>query len=423
MKIATLKNTGRLAKVEKGKILFREGDYGNDMYIILNGVVNIYAGDYGQDCKPLVILKNGDYFGEMALLEDYPRSTTAIAQEECLFLMISKSNFEKAIASDPGFAIKIMQSLSNRLRFQTSRYAELETRYDELLKKESPASSPEPFVEEAEERNLDEGGFKHRLKDFSMLVEEKPQLVFSEDTFLSNFFPGGHILYRVPEPDSYKNFVTETERECPVCKSSFKTLMVRHSRLNLDRIEEDFRMVYKDFDPLWYSIWTCPSCYYADFTEEFSKTSPSYLQEAVLGRRDLLRKIFDAGLKEDRTIDHVLNDYYQAMQTLLQKRDNDMALARLWIRLSWLYKDLGDSALYEKASMQAFYYYFESYFKGGTSTAKEDQQMTYLLGLFFEKFNNPQEARKYFFKAIVKPHGEQRINDMAYDKIQDLKGS
>ncbi len=413
MKISTLKNSGRLVKVENGKILFRKGDFGNDMYIILSGSVNIYAGDQIKDCQPLIILKSGDFFGEMALLEDSPRSTTAITQEECLFLMISKENFGKAIAADPAFAIKIMQSLSNRLRFQTSRYAELEVRYLDLLKETNPASDlpASPLAPKATSTNSD------------LSVADKPELVFSEDTFLNNFFPGGHTLYQVPEPDVYKNFVTETKKECPVCGHNFDAYMVRHSRLNLERIEEDFRMVYKDFDPLWYSIWSCPNCYYANFTDDFSKKVPGYLQEAILARKDLLRKIFSEKTGEQQTIDHVLNSYYQAIQSILHKKDKDKDLARIWIRLSWLYKDLGDIAFYQKASMQAFYYYYESYFKSGSSSVKEDQQMSYLLGLFYQRFNNPQEARKFFFKAIVKPNGEQRINDMAYDKMQDLKGS
>ena len=421
MKISTLKNSGRLVKVENGKTLFHKGDYGNDMYIILSGSVNIYAGEKTKDCQPLVILKSGDFFGEMALLEDFPRSTTAITQEECLFLMINKTNFEKAIAADPVFAVKIMQSLSNRLRFQTSRYAELELRYLDLLKEANPIpEAPASPVENTEAPAKDQTTLAEG--SFTMTVSDKPYLIFSEDTFLSNFFPAGHPLYQVPEPDIYKSFVTETKKECPVCEHSFDIYMVRHSKLNLERSEEDFRTIYKDFDPLWYSIWTCPNCYYANFSDDFSKKVPAYLQDAILARKDLLRKMFPVKAGEYRTIDHVLNDYYQAIQSLLQKKDNDRDLAKIWIRLSWLYKDLGDLNFYQRASMQAFYYYYESYFKSGTSSVKEDQQMSYLLGLFYQRFNNLQEARKYFFKAIVKPNGEQRINDMAYDKIQDLKG-
>ena len=91
------------------------------------------------------------------------------------------------------------------------------------------------------------------------------------------------------------------------------------------------------------------------------------------------------------------------------------------MRLAWLYKDLGDKVMYEKASLQAFAYYYDYYYNSGTTSQKEDQQLSYILGLFFLKFNNPTNARKHFLKAIIKKDGDQRINDQAYDQIQDIK--
>ena len=417
VKLATLKESGRLSKVPKDKVLFKKGDNGFEMYIILSGSVNIYANEYSKDIPPLVILKNGDFFGEMALLEDFPRSTTAVAQEECLLLVINKVNFEKAIKDDPGFAIKIMQSLSNRLRLQTKRYAELE---DRLCTKSSD-SEKENIILPIEEVPQVEVPNTESIKYFSTTVGDKPELTFTEETLKENFFPQGHVLYHVPEPDPYKNFIVEKEKECPACGTTFNTFLVRHSKLNLDKIEDDYRMVYKDFDPVWYSIWTCPNCYYANFYEEFPKKLHSYHQEAILKNKDTLRRIFNPNTSEERTIDNVLNDYYQAIQSLIIKKEHSKDLGKIWMRLAWLYKDLGDKVMYEKASLQAFAYYYDYYYNSGTTSQKEDQQLSYILGLFFLKFNNPTNARKHFLKAIIKKDGDQRINDQAYDQIQDIK--
>lgn len=417
MKLATLKDSGRLLKAPKDKVLFKKGDSGFEMYIILSGAVNIYANEYSKDTPPLVILKNGDFFGEMALLEDFPRSTTAVAKEECLFLVINKVNFEKAIKDDPGFAIKIMQSLSNRLRLQTKRYAELEER----LCVKGPVPEPESQVLPSENKEINPSASAENQKNFSFIVEEKPELIFNEETLIENFFPQGHILYNVPEPDSYKNFIVEKEKECPACGTVFNAFLVRHSKLNLDKIEDDYRLVYKDFDPIWYSIWTCPNCYYANFYEEFPKKLHSYHQELILKRKDILRRIFNPNNNSERTIDDVLNDYYQAIQSLIIKKEHSKDLGKIWMRLAWLYKDLGDKVMYEKSSLQAFAYYYDYYYNSGAASQKEDQQLSYILGLFFLKFNNPTNARKHFLKAIIKKDGDQRINDQAYDQIQDIK--
>lgn len=418
MKISTLKESGKLMKFPKDKVLFRKGDSGKDMFIILDGVVSIYPNKYSKETVPLIILKNGDFFGEMALLEDFPRSTTAVVQEESLCLVISKEHFEKAIRNDPGFAIKIMQSLSNRLRLQTTRYAELEKAFTHPGVVPKKETAPENKEEKQDTISVLIG---EDFDNFSIKVEEKPQLAFSEEYMMENFFPPGHILYNVPEPDSYKDFLLDTEKNCPACGSSFMASLTRHSKLNLEKIEDDFRIIYKNFDPLWYSIWTCPNCYYADFFEEFTKKMRINHQDEVLKRADLLRKIFLINKSRERTIDDVLNSYYQAIQSLLLKKEHSRDLAKIWIRLAWLYKDLGDLNMYEKAYLQAFSYYYENYYNGELSTPKEDQQLTYLLGIFYMKFNNLTEARKHFFKAIDKKKGDLRINEQAYDKIQDIK--
>lgn len=431
MKIATLKESGKLVKISKDKIIFGKGDLGNEMYIVLNGVVNIFTGEYSKEIPPLAVLKSGDFFGEMALLEDLPRSTTAIAQEDCIFLVIEKANFEKAIKKDPGFAINIMKSLSNRLRLQTKRYAKLEveacnleTEEEEEIKVEK-VKKKETKIEETKEIVEKTDTFTapatKNLKHFSITVKDEPELIFSEESLADTFFPPEHILYEVPEPDTYKEYILETKKECPACGSSFNAFLIRHSKLNLDKIEDDFRMIYKNFDPTWYSIWTCPNCYYADFFEEFTKKLHSYHQDAILKKTDTLRKIFHRTLKEERTVDDVIHSYYQAIQSLLLKKNHSRDLGKVWIRLAWLYKDLGDVGMYEKASLQAFAYYYDNYYNSGISSVKEDQQLSYLLGLFYLKFNNPVNARKHFFKAIVKRTGDQRINNQAYDQIQDLK--
>lgn len=420
MKINTLKESGKLKKLNKGKVLFRKGDFGNDMYIILDGVVGIYHNKYSKEIVPLVVLKNGDFFGEMAILEDFPRSTTAVVQEESLCMVINKANFEKAIKDDPGFAIKIMKSLSNRLRLQTARFTELEKELHKEESNEAELTSPE-IINPVADTPVANNPLDENFKNFSIIVEDEPKLAFSEEFLAENFFPPGHIHYNVPEPDVYKEYILKKDKKCPACGSSFSAALTRHSKLNLDKIEEDFRLVYKNFDPLWYSIWTCPKCYYADFFEEFPKKMRIYHQAGVLKRASVLRKIFLVNTKDEITIDDVISSYYQAIQSILLKKEHSRDLAKVWIRLSWLYRDLGDLKMYEKASLQAFSYYYENYYNGEVSSGREDQQLSYLLGLFFLKFNNPVNARKHFFKAIDKRNGDQRINDQAYDKIQDLK--
>jgi CRP/FNR family cyclic AMP-dependent transcriptional regulator len=101
----------------KKNIVFHEGDYGDALYIIKNGRIKIAKVAIDGREKTLTILKAGDFFGEMAIFDDMPRSATAEAMDhDVKLLSISKNDFEQLIMSTPSIAIRIMKDLTRRIR-------------------------------------------------------------------------------------------------------------------------------------------------------------------------------------------------------------------------------------------------------------------------------------------------------------------
>lgn len=102
---------GSVRKFMPGDKIVREGDSGDEMYIILQGKVTIEVGD-------IIVgeMASGDFFGEMSLIDNAPRSATVTAQEATLLFAINDKNFERIIAWEPTIAIRIMKSLSKRVR-------------------------------------------------------------------------------------------------------------------------------------------------------------------------------------------------------------------------------------------------------------------------------------------------------------------
>lgn len=99
-----------------GESIFEAGDQGEEMYVIEDGTVEIMVGP-----DVLKTLERGDFFGEMAILEDMPRSTAARAgKNECKLLKIDRSMFAEVIRHNPEIAIRIMRGLSHRLRTATT---------------------------------------------------------------------------------------------------------------------------------------------------------------------------------------------------------------------------------------------------------------------------------------------------------------
>jgi CRP-like cAMP-binding protein len=111
---------------EKEAQVFQEGEIGDALYIVVEGEVRISTIVPGVGEEALKILKPGDYFGEMALIDDFPRSAAAIAhQGPVKLLAIYKRDFKKLMGEDRELSYKLMsvfiKTLSARLRESNER--------------------------------------------------------------------------------------------------------------------------------------------------------------------------------------------------------------------------------------------------------------------------------------------------------------
>lgn len=98
-----------------GEYVFREGELGTEMYIIHEGQVEI-LNRVGDEERLLAVLEKGDFFGEMALLEDRPRAASARALTATRLLQINGSTFDQMLRDNPEIAVRMMRKLSRRLR-------------------------------------------------------------------------------------------------------------------------------------------------------------------------------------------------------------------------------------------------------------------------------------------------------------------
>ncbi|MCR4422866.1 MAG: Crp/Fnr family transcriptional regulator [Spirochaetales bacterium] len=98
-----------------GKEIFNEGDFGRELFIIIKGEVEIYRM-IDEKKRTLAILKDGDIFGELAVIDKFPRSANAMAIKDTIVLAVNSSAFETVILSNQDFTKKIIKLLSARLR-------------------------------------------------------------------------------------------------------------------------------------------------------------------------------------------------------------------------------------------------------------------------------------------------------------------
>lgn len=110
----------RQVSFPKDKVIFTEGDPGDRCYIIEGGEVRISRYIQGVGEEALKLLRGGDYFGEMSLIDGASRSATAIAHEDTTCLVIAKADLDRLLAGDKELGNKILtvfcKTLSQRLR-------------------------------------------------------------------------------------------------------------------------------------------------------------------------------------------------------------------------------------------------------------------------------------------------------------------
>lgn len=119
MKKRDLKRMAKLAKhhwYEKGDLIVQEGERDGRLFVVVSGEVAIMKDLGGPSEKALRTLRQGNYFGEMALLDDYVRTASVVAQTDTELLSLDQWNIREEIKKYPYVAIELLQTLSRRLR-------------------------------------------------------------------------------------------------------------------------------------------------------------------------------------------------------------------------------------------------------------------------------------------------------------------
>ena len=121
---------------KKGQIIFKEGDFQMHMFDIRYGKVGVYKNYGHEDERLIATLAEGDFFGEMGLVEVRPRSATVVALEDTIADVITQENFGSYFKDKPAKVLSIMQHMSARIRYLTDDYLDSCECINEYLKAE-----------------------------------------------------------------------------------------------------------------------------------------------------------------------------------------------------------------------------------------------------------------------------------------------
>ncbi|MFL0800184.1 MAG: cyclic nucleotide-binding domain-containing protein [Agarilytica sp.] len=114
-----------LRRYPKNTILFIEGDESTHLYVIKEGKVSVSVA--GEDGREVVLnhMSEGEYFGELALLDGKPRSATVRTITQCEVIAVSRNSFQDLLRTNPDFVIQVTAELTSRVRKLTDSVKDL----------------------------------------------------------------------------------------------------------------------------------------------------------------------------------------------------------------------------------------------------------------------------------------------------------
>ncbi len=114
--IAYFKAARNILTLPRGAVVFREGDPGKDMYVLLQGTVEVSVGG-----EVVELAFPGALLGEMALVDSSARSATAKTRTDCRFVLVDARQFDLLVRESPEFARHVMKTTADRLRRMNER--------------------------------------------------------------------------------------------------------------------------------------------------------------------------------------------------------------------------------------------------------------------------------------------------------------
>ena len=120
-----LASYAKLKTVERGTTVFSKGDAGTSLFAVCSGVVQMTTLSTSGKNAVFNLIREGEIFGEIALLDGKPRTADAVAFTDCTLMMIERRDFLPLLRSHPDIAIKLLELLCSRLRKTTEQVEDL----------------------------------------------------------------------------------------------------------------------------------------------------------------------------------------------------------------------------------------------------------------------------------------------------------
>jgi len=236
----------------------------------------------------------------------------------------------------------------------------------------------------------------------------------------ADFFPEGHKRYDLAIPSPQEDLLSRKTFICPLCKQKVSAYSVRTVRLSVADQSKTFRIRHNGIDTIHYEIITCPHCCFSAFENSFEASILPALRKNI-DQIDIYKDHIGATDSIDRNINDVFAGYYLALKSaeLFHKR-SEVNIAKIWMRLMWLYGDCEDSEMEAIATTKAQSSYLDV-FSTTEVGPKAFQQICAIIAELSLLMGDLAAAKKFFFNAKTAKDGVRPIVIQAEDGIERIR--
>jgi uncharacterized protein (DUF2225 family) len=208
---------------------------------------------------------------------------------------------------------------------------------------------------------------------------------------------------------------------CPVCSKKFNVTKVKSRACKVVKRDSDFCIHYEGINPIFYDAWVCENCGYAAQADKFLEISP---READKLKSELMPKWKKHSFGGERDIDKAIEAFKLVLISHQLRNAKSSELAKVCMRLAWLYRYKGDEEEESKFINFALKHYTDTFENERLPADKLDEQTCmYIIGELCSRTGRYEDAVKWFSRLISSEEARKKsaLIEAARDQYQLVK--
>ncbi len=208
---------------------------------------------------------------------------------------------------------------------------------------------------------------------------------------------------------------------CPVCSKPFEITKVKSNGSKIESVDSDFCVYYEGINPILYDVWICEHCGYAAQADKFESIT---FKDSKLILENITPRWTKRSFAGERTVENAIETFKLALYTLHVRNAKNSELAKVCIRIAWLYRILQSPK--EREFLEFALRSYTNAFETERFPVDKLDEFTcmFMIGELNRRVGNTEEAVKWFSRIISSPdaRSNRKLLEKTREQYEVVKG-